>query len=82
MGHTVLESNIEVLKKLEDQFGKEIFKGSRPTDCELERSNFNIGKRIINRKALGKLVFSNKENISALNKIMWPTIAELQNCGK
>lgn len=82
MGHQILSTNLGLLAKLEDAFGKEIFKGSRRNDPELERSNFDTGKRIINRSSLGKIVFSDRGKIARLNQIMWPTIAELQNMGE
>lgn len=72
---------MNVLHKIEETFGSEVFRGARPTDPELERENYNIGKRIIDRRYLGKLVFSESEKIHKLNQIMWPTIADLQNMG-
>lgn len=81
MGHQVLHTNIPVLQQLEEKFGKEIFFGSSPTDDELSKENFKAGKRIINRRALGKIVFADRTLIDTLNHIMWPTIAEYQNMG-
>lgn len=82
IGHQVLNTNMNVLHKIEDTFGSEVFRGARPDDPELEKENYRTGKRIIDRRSLGKLVFSDSEKIHRLNQIMWPTIAELQNMGK
>jgi dephospho-CoA kinase len=79
MGHQILDSNVEVLTELEKGFGTDIFIGSREDDSDLQRANFGAGKRIVDRKTLGKVVFADAKSIETLNKIMWPNIAELQN---
>uniref|UniRef100_A0A7S3J882 Dephospho-CoA kinase n=1 Tax=Euplotes harpa TaxID=151035 RepID=A0A7S3J882_9SPIT len=78
MGHRVLREP-SVTKELENSFGTSIFYGSRDSDPELERANFRSGKRIVNRRALGKIVFADKTKFAVLNKIMWPQIAIFQN---
>ncbi|MCP4634058.1 MAG: dephospho-CoA kinase [candidate division Zixibacteria bacterium] len=58
IGREVVESNMEVRHALASEFGQKIFDE----------------KGILNRRMLGKMVFSSKENLAKLNKIVHPSL--------
>ena len=78
IGHQVLNYQTIALE-LENEFGTDIFLGSNQTASQTDQEKFKSGVRKIDRLAMGRIVFSDKQKLSKLNQIVWPQIAKHQN---
>ena len=78
IGHKVLRENSTVIEEIEKQLGTEIYLGGLSTNTQDEINDFKNGLRVISRRNLSQLVFSDYMKLMKLNRILWPAIAKVQ----
>ncbi len=59
ISHEITDSDMEVLRKIREEFSEEVFENGK-----------------LSRKALGRIVFNDKNALGKLNSILHPAIAE------